>query len=260
MNSALKGARILVTRPVAQAENLCNLIEQQAGVPIRFPTLEILEAQPDPDLLRQAVASDWLIFTSTNAVDFAIKAFGGKMPPLRKFKIAAVGAATADALRQSGWQVDCVPASEFNSEGLLAEPELQALAGMRCVIVRGVGGREKLAESLRNRGAEVIYLEVYSRRQPVTNNTGLRTDIAQGQLDAVTITSVEALQNLLAMLDGESTVLLKSMLLVVMSERIGQVAEEFGFKQIAVSAQPTDAAILETLTTLLNGENSGRSN
>ncbi|CAD6881735.1 Uroporphyrinogen-III synthase (EC 4.2.1.75) [Methylomonas albis] len=260
MNSGLNRARILVTRPAAQAENLSNLIAQHGGMPIRFPTLEIVEERPDPGLLSQATASDWLIFTSTNAVDFAIKAFGGKMPVLRKFKIAAVGAATADALRQSGWPVDCVPASEFNSEGLLAEPELQALAGMRCVIVRGIGGREKLAESLRNRGAEVIYLEVYSRRQPVMDSSDLRADIAQGRLDAVTITSVEALQNLLAMLDGESIVLLKSILLVVMSERIGQAAEDSGFKQIAVSAQPTDAAILENLTTLLNGENSGRSN
>ncbi|MGZ0077073.1 uroporphyrinogen-III synthase [Methylomonas sp. YC3] len=260
MNSALNGARILVTRPAAQAENLCHLIEQQGGVPIRFPTLEIVETQPDPQLLSQAVASDWLIFTSSNAVDFAIKAFGGKMPALRKFKVAAVGAATANALQQAEWPVDCVPASAFNSEGLLAEPELHAVAGMRCVIVRGVGGREKLAESLRSRGAEASYLEVYSRQQPMADSTELRTDIAQGKLDAVTITSVEALQNLLAMLDDESIVSLKSILLVVVSERIGQAAEDFGFKQIAVSTQPTDAAILETLTTLFNGENSGRSN
>lgn len=260
MNSALNGARILVTRPAAQAENLCNLIEQRGGAPIRFPTLEITESRPDPVLLDQASSSDWLIFTSTNAVDFAIKAFGGKMPALRKFKIAAVGAATAGALRQSGWPVDCVPASEFNSEGLLAEPELQTVTGMRCVIVRGVGGREKLAESLRSRGAEAIYLEVYSRWQPMANRTDFWTNIAQGRLDAVTITSIEALQNLLAMLDAESIVSLKSILLVVVSERIGQAAENFGFKQIAVSAQPTDAAILETLTTLFNGENSGRSN
>ncbi|WP_415879722.1 uroporphyrinogen-III synthase [Methylomonas sp. TEB] len=249
-----------MTRPASQAENLCHLIEQCGGIPIRFPTLEIVQVKPNPDLLGQAANSDWLIFTSTNAVDFAIRAFSGKMPALRKLKIAAVGAATASTLRQSGWPVDCVPHSEFSSEGLLAEPDLQTVAGMRCVIVRGVGGREKLAEGLRSRGAETFYLEVYRRQQPAANISDLRTDIALGRLDATTITSTEALQNLLAMLDDESIVLLKSILLVVMSERIGQAADDFGFKQIAVSAQPTDAAILETLTTLLNGENSGRSN
>lgn len=260
MTSSLKGAHILVTRPAAQAENLCRLIEGQGGAAIRFPTLEIVAAGPDPALLAQAAAGDWLVFTSTNAVDFAIKAFGGKMPALRKFKIAAVGQATAKALQQSGWSVDCVPATEFNSEGLLAEPLLQDVAGQTCTIVRGVGGREKLAESLRSRGAEVRYWEVYRRLQPVVNNGELLGYLARRQLDAVTITSIEALQNLLAMLDGDSVVLLRSILLVAMSERIGQAAEDFGFKQIAVSRQPTDAAILETLTTLLNGENSGRSN
>ncbi len=260
MTPALQGAHILVTRPAAQAENLCHLIEQQGGVALRFPSLEIVAAHPDTELIQRAIASDWLIFTSSNAVDFAIKAFGGKMPDLHKFSVAAVGQATATALREAGWSVDCVPASEFSSEGLLAEPQLQAVTGKTCVIVRGVGGREKLAEGLRNRGAEAGYLEVYTRRQPVVDNSDVRRHLAQQQLDAVTITSVEALQNLLAMLDADSAVLLKSILLVVVSDRIGQVAEQFGFKQIAVSQQPTDAAILETLTTLLNGENSGRSN
>ena len=62
------------------------------------------------------------------------------------------------------------------------------------------------------------------------------------------------------MLDAEVAVLLRSLPLVVVSDRIKKTAEQLGFKQIAVSRQPTDAAILEILTTLLNGENSGRSN
>jgi uroporphyrinogen-III synthase len=260
MTSALHGARILVTRPAAQADNLCNLINQQDGLAIRFPTLEIVAAQPDSTILAQAVAGDWLIFTSTNAVDFAIKAFGGKMPALHKLGIAAVGQATANALQQAGCSVDCVPATEFNSEGLLAEPKLQDVAGKTCVIVRGVGGREKLAESLRNRSSKVIYLEVYSRRQPVIDNSELRGHLTKRQLDAAIITSVEALQNLLAMLDDESAALLRAVPLVVVSERVSDAAKQFGFKQIAVSKKPTDAAILETLTTLFNGENSGRSN
>lgn len=260
MTQGLNGARILVTRPSAQAENLCSLIERQVGVALRFPTLEIVEEHPEPQMLQLAAMSDWLIFTSTNAVDFAIKAFGGKMLDSHNRRIAAVGQATATALRQAGWRVDCVPATEFNSEGLLAEEQLQVISGMRCTIVRGIGGREKLAESLRSRGAEVAYLEVYSRRRPNIDNTDLVACLAGKQLCAVTITSAEALQNLLAMLDDASLVLLRTLPLVVVSERIRQTAQQFGFEQIAVSRQPTDAAILETLTTLLNGENSGRSN
>ncbi|MGZ5531453.1 MAG: uroporphyrinogen-III synthase [Methylomonas sp.] len=249
-----------MTRPAAQAENLCELIERQGGEALRFPTLEIVEECPEPELLQRAAQSDWLIFTSTNAVDFAIKAFGGKMPDSHKTRIAAVGQATATALQQAGWQVDCVPATEFNSEGLLAEAQLQDVAGSRCTIVRGVGGREKLAETLRSRGAVVAYLEVYSRRMPNHGGADLSAWMTGSQLAAVTITSVEALQNLLAMLDEPLIALLRALPLVVVSERIGQTAQQLGFERIAVSRQPTDAAILETLTTLLNGENSGRSN
>lgn len=260
MTLGLNGARILVTRPAAQADNLCGLIERQGGVAVCFPTLEITGQQPEAELLQTAWGADWLIFTSTNAVDFAIKAFGGKMPGLHPPRVAAVGLATAGALQQLGWTVDCVPATEFNSEGLLAEPALQVVAGRRCVIVRGVGGREKLAECLRSRGAEVAYLEVYGRRRPDLDSSELAGRLAAGGLEAATVTSIEALQNLLAMLDSASALLLRSIPLVAISERIGQMAEQLGFKRIAVSRQATDTAILETLTTLLNGENSGRSN
>jgi uroporphyrinogen-III synthase len=62
------------------------------------------------------------------------------------------------------------------------------------------------------------------------------------------------------MLDSVSAKQIETVLLVAASQRIAEAAEQLGFTQIAVSQQPTDAAILETLTTLFNGENSGRRN
>jgi uroporphyrinogen-III synthase len=258
--NSLQGATVLVTRPVAQAQNLCDLLVKQGGQALRFPTLEICASQPEPQALQAAMVSDWLIFTSRNAVDFAIKAFNGKMPVLNTTRIAAVGDATASALHAAGWRVDCVPVSEFSSEGLLAEMPLQMLKGSRCVIVRGIGGREKLAEVLTARGAKVGYLEVYKRLQPQLDSTELTDSLRTNQLDAVTVTSIEALQNLGAMVNEPLWTLLMALPLVVVSDRIRQVAEQMGFTHILVSKKPTDAAILETLTTLLNGENSGRIN
>lgn len=259
MTSGLRGATVLVTRPAAQADALCQLIAQADGRPLRFPTLEIQPAAVDDASIDQALAGDWLIFTSTNAVDFALKAFGGKMAGHMAVKLAAVGQATAAALRKAGLPVACVPETEFSSEGLLAQPAMRQVAGRRITIVRGLGGREKLEQSLRGRGAEVAYLEVYRRCRPVINNDELLQALHDQRLSAITITSGEALQNLLAMLDSAAG-LLRKLPLIVVSDRIKQLALELGFEQITVSLQPTDAAILETLTTLLNGENSGRSN
>ncbi|MGD0958463.1 MAG: uroporphyrinogen-III synthase [Methylomonas sp.] len=256
----LRGRKILVTRPLLQAENLCNLIASQGGEAVRFPVLEISPRQLEPNVLQAAMHCDWLIFTSANAVDFAIPLLNGKMPGLGAIRIAAVGEATAAALRRAGWRVDCAPASQFGSEALLAEACLQEPAGLRCVIVRGVGGREKLAEILAKRGAEVSYLEVYKRLRPATDATALEHGLLTGRLDAVTITSVEALRNLLAMVNASSRALLTQLPLIVVSDRIGQAAVQLGFKRVTVSQQPADAAILDTLTSLFNGENSGRNN
>ncbi|MCK9606627.1 MAG: uroporphyrinogen-III synthase [Methylomonas sp.] len=260
MTSGLRGATVLVTRPAAQADALCRLITQADGRALRFPTIEIQPVGIDAGLIEKALAGDWLIFTSCNAVDFALKAFGGKMVESRAVKFAAVGHATAAALQKAGLQVACVPETEFSSEGLLAQQAMQRVAGQHIFIVRGVGGREKLEQTLRGRGAEVAYLEVYRRCRPDINSEELIRSLRNQQLSAITITSGEALQNLLAMLDPAAANLLRKQPLLVVSDRIRQLALELGFEQITVSLQPTDAAILETLTTLLNGENSGRSN
>lgn len=260
MNPGLNGAMVLVTRPAAQAEMLCQLIQQGGGEAFRFPTLEIHAIDAPDAALAKAFGCDWLVFTSSNAVDFALKAFDGKMAHLQSVKLAAVGQATANTLQAAGLSVACVPETEFNSEGLLAQPAMQQVEGQRIVIVRGVGGREKLAGTLRERGARVDYLEVYRRDRPKVGNEQLVHALRKDRLRAITITSGEALENLLAMLDKTSADMARKQHLVVVSDRIGQLARDLGFEQVAVSPQPSDAAILETLTTLLNGENSGRSN
>ncbi len=260
MTDSLHDALVLVTRPAAQSENLCRLIAQRGGAALKFPTLEIRPFDVASQAAEKALAGDWLIFTSTNAVDFALRAFDGKMPQLRELRLAAVGKATADALQRAGLKVECMPKHEFSSEGLLAEPSMQRVAGQKITIVRGTGGREKLGLTLQARGAEVDYLEVYRRCRPEADNRSLVRSLAEDRLKVTTITSGEALENLLSMLDEASNASLRKLPLIVVSDRLRQLAQQLGFERITISRQSTDAAILETLTTLLNGENSGRSN
>jgi uroporphyrinogen-III synthase len=82
----------------------------------------------------------------------------------------------------------------------------------------------------------------------------------QQQLAAITVTSVEALDNLLAMVDASSARQLCRLPMVVMSRRIADKAREMGCENCVASHQPSDVALLETLMTLLNGETSGRTN
>jgi uroporphyrinogen-III synthase len=253
----LNGAHILVTRPEHQAENLSRLIEQQGGVAVRFPTLEIIPREDDGEIKATLANLDrfqWVVFISANAVNFALKANSGKIPGIKSARFAAVGQATAQAMKMAGLPVDLVPKDGYNSEALLAMPQLEQIKGQHCLIVRGEGGREQLAATLRGRGATVNYLEVYKRVIPKIDSSPVVNLLAQHCLDIVTVTSAEALQNLNLMLDEENKKLLSSIPLVVVSDRIKGIAAEMGFKRITVANSPVDTAILETVITCVTGE------
>jgi len=251
----LNNAHVLVTRPAHQAENLCRLIESQGGKAIRFPTLDI-QAIPYSGHVQNELANSrkfqWLIFISANAVNFALKANGGKIPRYSSVRVAAVGHSTARALADAGVLVDLVPEG-YSSEALLATPELQQVSGLRFMIVRGEGGREELASVLRSRGAEVAYLPVYKRVIPTVDNSQLLMLLGQQKLDAIIITSGEALQNLLVMIPQQYRPMLVAIPIIVVSGRIAQIAGNMGFKQIVTAEYPADTAIMVAVTMSLTG-------
>lgn len=268
MNNALNGARVLVTRPQHQAENLCRLIENQRGKAIRFPTLEIVgienslicnsqscptETNPFDNLSNY----DWLIFTSANAVNFAVKANSGKIAKFISTRIAAIGKSTAIELLSSGLNVDLIPTAGFDSESMLAMSEMQAVDGAKLLIVKGQGGREELANVLRKRGAEVDYWDVYKRVLPTADCSELIRLFGHHQLDVIVITSAESLRNLLDMVGEKYNKKLAATPLVVVSQRIQRFAAEIGFTQISVAECPSDEAIVDTAIAVYNGDKSG---
>ena len=265
MNQTLKGRQLLVTRPARQADKLCQLIAEQGGVAVRFPTIAIvgLEGFSDKPNINNTAATNplpqlsncqWLIFISANAVNFALKAIDGKIAQLKEAKIAAIGQATAKELGFSGLQVDLLPQTGFDSEAILAMPELQTVNGQDILIVRGQGGREELANVLRSRGANVNYWEVYKRVIPQLDCSKVIELLLNNQLDLIIITSFEALQNLIVMLGANHNKKLLNIPLVVVSSRISRLAAELGFTRIAVANSPSDQAIIESAIALVNGE------
>lgn len=253
----LNGTHILVTRPAHQAENLCRLIENLGGTAVRLPTIDIVatnDVSQNNMVLKSLDQFQWLVFISVNAVNFAAGTISGKIVRLGNVRIAAIGRATAKALETAGFSVDLLPEQGFNSEALLATPQMQSVCGQRFLIVRGVGGREELADTLRRRGAEIEYLDVYRRIIPNIDCTPVIALLMRNGLDVITVTSGEALLNLLAMLGENHHKQLKALPLVVVSARIAGIATEMGFKRILVTENPTDASILETVTTCTIGE------
>jgi uroporphyrinogen-III synthase len=246
----LDGLAILVTRPERQACRFCELVEAGGGKAVRFPTMEIRGLNPVGSPLADAKRLkrfDWMIFISANAVYFALKACNNALFVPPNLKVAAIGQATAAALEQSGMRVDLVPVARFNSEEFLTLPEMQAVAGQRFLIIRGQGGREVLAETLRQRGAAVAYLEVYRRLRPTVDIHDCLKRWRGTGIDAVTIFSGESLVNFIAMLGDEGMGWAREIPLVVAGERIAAQAEAAGFKKVILASNATDWALFEAL-------------
>lgn len=218
--AGLAGAGVLITRARDQAAPLVAAVEQAGGEAWLLPALEIAPlAGPGSD---EAGTPDLTIFVSTNAVQHGerfLHAAGGRC--------AAIGPATAEAMRLAGRPPDLVPAGGYDSESLLAADELADMRGRRVLIVRGRGGRELLAETLRERGATVGYAEVYERRLPAPEAAEVDAVIAawrDGRLRYVTCLSVATLRNLAELLGEKGAEVLRGATLVSASDRVLQLA------------------------------------
>jgi uroporphyrinogen-III synthase len=249
----LNGLHVAVTRPVDQATSICEAIHHHGGKATLFPLLAISPLQ-DYSEFEQTIASletaDWAIFISTNAVDNAlpriIKKFGN-VP--RNLKFAAIGHQTARELALYGIHDILTPHTRFDSETLLALGEMHDVANETVVIFRGVGGRDVMADTLKSRGANVIFAECYRRINPQTDAQSLNNLWHQGQLDAVIVTSSEAMRNLLDMA-GESE-WLRHVTLCVNHARIAELPLQFGFKVLVTDA-PGDDAMIKCLSQVVN--------
>ena len=252
----LQGRSILITRPAHQAAGLQQKIETQGGSTHLLPVMEILPPQnlePALQQFRQIEQFDIAIFISANAARIGIEQIEqlGTVP--KSLQLAAVGKATARTLEQLNHRADILPEQRFDSDGLLETPALQRVAGKKILIIRGEGGRELLAETLRQRGAEVHYAEAYRRAIPSEDPTPVLEQWKHGAIDVVVVTSNQGLDHLIQMIGPEHLSLLQQSQLVVMSERTREVALERGITPPPLLAQPpSDQAILDTLISWAN--------
>jgi uroporphyrinogen-III synthase len=249
--ATLAGAHVLVTRPAHQAGHLCELITQAGGIASRLPVIEIA-GPPDPRAVEAILARlpfvDLAVFVSPNAVEqtLALLETRGGWPGGPR--VATVGQGSAAALERHGVRVDICPQARFDSEGLLDEPALQAVAGLDIVIIRGDGGRGMLAETLRARGAKVEYAEVYRRRIPDGAGAALQRIAAGTPVDVIVVTSNEGLQNLHRLAGNNLHGWLTARQLVVVSARAAALAADLGFTHPArVAPSASDAGLLSAL-------------
>jgi uroporphyrinogen III methyltransferase/synthase len=172
---------------------------------VKLPTIALAPPaswKPLDEAIRQLETYDWLVFTSANGVEgfFArLRRHRKQAKTLRGFRLAAIGPATARALRARGLRPNVVP-DEFRAEGLLAALRGVRWGGQRVLLARAAKAREVLPRELRRRGARVNVVPVYQTILPKPSRERARRIFTRrGKPEAVTFTSSSTVKNFFAL-------------------------------------------------------------
>ncbi|MDT8429086.1 MAG: uroporphyrinogen-III synthase [Pseudomonadales bacterium] len=249
--TTLRGLSVLLTRPAQQSMTLTARIEQAGGHVCQLPLIEI-EAITDADAvaeLKQKILNldryDAAIFISTNAANLGLEWIERYWPQLPTGLTAfAVGPGTAKVLARLPWPV-YHSARGVTSEDLLALPQLKHIKGQRIALFRGQGGRELLAETLRQRGAEVDYLELYRRQTPDYSSSSVDDLLRQHQVNVIVVTSSQILEVLMHLLSDSADFL--TLPVIVPSRRVLEQAHLSGFTRVLDAGGADDDALFEAL-------------
>jgi uroporphyrinogen-III synthase len=165
--------QLLVTRPQPQADEWVATLRARGVAAHALPLLQIVPER-DPS----AIAA-WATLSAHGLVVFVspgcVKSFFALRPPHADWPsdtwAAVTGPGTSQALREAGVPATAIiepphDAEQFDSEALWLRLEPLSWRGQWALVVRGDGGRDWLAERLREQGAEVAFVQAYRRTLP----------------------------------------------------------------------------------------------
>ena len=205
MNASLRGRKVLVTRARHQAGELVRALEARGMQAFTFPTIEIgppASWSACDAALARLERYDTIIFTSANAaVRFFARARELKIPSavLEGKEFAAVGDKTRLTLEAERVTVRLVP-EIFTAAELAQSLGAGGAAGKRILHPKGDLADEKLEAALRENGATVDAVVVYTTGAPGPERIDEIRRCIESGVDVVTFASPSAFRNLAARL------------------------------------------------------------
>ncbi len=208
----LLGKGIVVTRAREQASGLAARLTELGADVVQFPTIEIrpLDDYSELDATVAAIAGGeachWLIFTSVNGVRFfwqRLRRAGRDTRALGGISVAAIGPATADALRERGVEPDFVP-ERYVAEGVVEGLLERGVRGKRVLLPRAREAREILPGELRKAGALVDVIPVYKPVPAAARREDVLERLAEGRIHCVTFGSSSTVENFLSLIPAET--------------------------------------------------------
>ncbi|HJT82579.1 MAG TPA: uroporphyrinogen-III C-methyltransferase [Chthoniobacterales bacterium] len=204
-NRPLSGKRIVVTRTRKQAGALSAKLRDLGADVMELPTIRIeppTDLREFAELVQDAHVYDWIIFTSANGVAAFFELFFKLYDDAREIggaKIAAIGPATAQRVRDFHFHVDLQP-EEFVAEAIVHAFEKEGgIENLRVLIARAEKARDVLPKSLSALGAIVDEGFAYRTVMETRDLTGARQRFAEEGADLITFTSSSTVENFMAL-------------------------------------------------------------
>ena len=244
-------SKVLITRPRKQAQTFADALEEAGFTPIFFPVIQI-RAMDDLSALDEAMAQidsyEWIIFSSTNAVDVFFDAVGAQhVAPLqlRLPKIAAIGSKTEASLRSRGVDADFVP-KEYIGEAILAG--LGDVQDKWILLPRAKVAREVVPQEITKAGGIVHEIAIYETVQAEIDAEGLSA--LRTGVDVVTFTSPSTVKNFVEITKAEELYPLNlpnNPFFACIGPVTEKAARDAGFSPIVVAETYTTDGLMDTL-------------
>ena len=234
---------LLITRPKNQAIALQELLMLNGQTNSQlFPVIDIQPLPCSETLIPTTI--DIIIFISINAVQFSASMIRKIASKQTKMTMIGIGKGTQQAMLDANLDPDLGHSNTFNSESLLVYLSQYSLKNKTILIVRGQGGRESLANGLKEQGATVCYAEVYQRILPTHPKLDLLSNWRQKPHSIAIVTSNQGLDFFKLLLNQAKHD--TDIDLVVMSERNKKHARLLGFQRlIKVVKQVSNQGIVD---------------
>ena len=200
----LFGKRIVVTRTREQAGELSKALRDLGADVIELPTIRI-EGPPDrqefAELVTHAHEYNWLVFTSPNGVERFFDAFYATFRDARNLgnpRIAAIGATTAEKIREYRFEVDLIP-ERYVAEGLIDAFKKEDVENLTMLWVKAAETREIVGDGLTALGAIVDECIAYQTVPETEDLTGARARLEEEGADLITFTSSSTVDHFFAL-------------------------------------------------------------
>jgi uroporphyrinogen-III synthase len=242
-----RGQTFLVVTSEDLADKVARSIREKGGQAIPFPTIRVVPPNDYADLdrgIRLWRTLDWVVFTSAHGVEAVVDRSKTLAVDLTPFpgNVAAVGPATRAAAEAAGLRVSVIP-EEFLTDAIAGA--LGDVCGRTVFLPRSRIARKRLADELRERGANVIEADAYDAIP-----TSPEVDLVRkaDRIDVVLFTSASAATHLIEFLpDDLRDRLLKEAEAACIGPVTAEAARSLGFRVSTVARDHTVRGLVERL-------------